>query len=349
MARTAGGGIASALAALFLFAGTLTAFALAIDVPAAIDAGRPHPQVKRDLVEAFTQMNLISESSGTPDRRPNAGTSSGASDQRRAQAQSSRHARQDGSRQPGITPGIDSAAAALQNQFQGFDRELARAIVDATRNATRGGMPVRQVVEIKAAVSATIAMRDALKALEDARNSLAALERARQPAQATAANAEASAAGAAEPIEIPDFSQSLKQYTEDLSLQADDDTDSVAAPLWFFGVVVSGLFYLLGVALLVIARRSHGAPHLLRGIAAVACIIVAMGVLHASVSQSQFWEVTAGASMQAMSKRAMSVLQSGPTILAGVTILGAIVMMGWPPRKQSVDKAALTAAGEIGH
>ncbi|MCS7034113.1 MAG: protein kinase, partial [Phycisphaerae bacterium] len=59
LARRAGGGVASALSALFLFAGSVVALGLAADVPGMIDAGRPTPQVKQELLRAFSEINWV--------------------------------------------------------------------------------------------------------------------------------------------------------------------------------------------------------------------------------------------------------------------------------------------------
>jgi len=377
MARTAGGGIASALAALFIFAGTLVALALAIDVPAAIDAGRPDPRVKQQLLQAFTEINLVSISTdraqsssvaidrklarglGVPSYRDGNATSlPPAGTHVRAEVHvSPASGKPVGGTARTMTAAIDDVAVEMQSQFRGFDRELARAIVQGTRDATRGGLPVRSAMEIKTAVAATIAMRDALKALEEARNSLAALEKSRTGAVEAASSAAvkgiiavpniagsipvpiAPAAWDSTDLESPVAKVGALDTADAASTNADEQ--SVAAPLRLIGVLASGTLYFLGVTMLVFARRSHGAPHLLRGIVAVGCVIGSMFILHTVVDDSQFWEGTAGASMQAMSQRAMQVLKDGPTVFAGATLLCAVVLMGWPPRRERARAAVV--------
>ncbi|MCS7033089.1 MAG: hypothetical protein NZ561_03735, partial [Phycisphaerae bacterium] len=108
---------------------------------------------------------------------------------------------------------------------------------------------------------------------------------------------------------------------------------SVAAPLRLLGLLTAGTLYLIGIMLLIAARRFHGAAHLLRGVSGVACIIGAMFLLHGSVSGGNFWTVTAGAPLQQLADEAMRLLNTPPVYLAGATFVTALILLAWPPRR----------------
>ena len=184
--RATGGGILSALAGLMLFCGTVTGLALAIDVPGLIDAGRPTPEVKAGLVAWFAELDrdhrAVRRFPDLPVGRDTAGNISA----RLGKASSSMRTEvrvatpRDESVGSGRKSGEGLFTFKLQEQFQNFDREIASALVNRTREAARGELPMtRAQIETQALLAAAKAAQDAVKALEEARKSLSELEAAR--------------------------------------------------------------------------------------------------------------------------------------------------------------------------
>jgi hypothetical protein len=414
LARTAGGGILSALAALFLFSGTVVALAVAVDVPGMIDAGRPSPAVKRELLNGLAELNWVSPADRPPGAaRQRTGASAAPARGRTFDLEGVRaqeltidpEARQvaagradaptDRSDAGQLTGIVDRFAAEMQQQFSGFDRDLARAIVQRTRDAAQGDMGLtRASVEIRAAMTATMAARDALRALEEARRSLAELEGARSAAYGAVAGPAAATAlapivpfapttliepssPAAPPYAVevyPEIAVSLEAARKvvaqapgaraagpagaravalrrgndlgsgtEFASGGDDGLPSVAAPLRVIGVLASGTLYVVGLALLTLARRSYGPAHLVRGVAGVACLIAASMFLYRATAGTGFWAVTSGERIELVAREALRTLNSPPAYAAAAMLLAAILLSAWPPRRREFLSAAPSA------
>lgn len=224
--RAAGGGVVSAMAGMLLFSAALTGLALAVDVPGMIDAGRPTPEIKANLLRALRDLDATQAAAPRPDARGNLSLT-GSVGQRKGEVVLQKGplvfrttttgdvtstpadpAASAGA--PDFTAAVDRFTDRVQEQFKTLDRDVASLIVSGTRDVARGSLPLSRVhMEMQAAQAAANAARDmtkALEALEDARRTLAELERSRavQAASDVAVVAEASrgaavAAGPAPP------------------------------------------------------------------------------------------------------------------------------------------------------
>lgn len=216
--RATGGGILSAMAGLMLFCGTVTGLALAIDAPGMIDAGRPTPKIKAGLLAWFAELER--EHAGASQRGLpfDVETFSG-----KARATIG-HGASGGPVRTEVRVNVPAPAAPgdaasarrftdglftrkLQDQYQNFDREIAAALVNRTKEVARGEIPLsRAEIETQALLAAAKAAQDAIKALEQARQSLAELEASRDanaPASKSAPGAAAAAPTDGPAIESP--------------------------------------------------------------------------------------------------------------------------------------------------
>lgn len=385
MARRAGGGIVSALAALFLFSGSLVGLALAADVPGMIDAGRPDPKIKRELVQALAEAKFIDApaewGSATYNIRvPNTPPIPLADLQKKMDELRAAGARDLGNRDAFEAKretsrlNVDQFTSHVRQQMKDFDRELARLFVVAAKDMRDGPMGLtRTALEVKAISSAASAYREAVNALRETEIALADLEKARRDSAERIASSvpspgnvmvqtpavpptgplrfemkhsrggqrietRSSHAIAEVEREIPD---------EDVEAMMDaEDLPSIAAPLRLIGFVACGTLYTLGIAMLMLARRSYGAAHLLRGTVGVGCIIGALILAHQPMKSTDFWAATEGDSLASMAEDAMQHVVNTPAVYtaAGVVVL-ALVLMAWPPRARRVEAAPVAVAG----
>jgi hypothetical protein len=121
---------------------------------------------------------------------------------------------------------------------------------------------------------------------------------------------------------------------------------SVAGPLRVIGLVTCGTFTVLGVSLLMLSRRRHGAAHLLRAVGGVASLLLAMVALHAAVGDRNVWARTVGQSVQDVADEIGRGLTQPPAFFAGALFVMAMLTLSWPARRER--RAAVSGAPATG-
>lgn len=346
-ARAATGGIASALAGLFIFAATLVALALAVDVPGMIDAGRPNPRVRAEVLDFLQTIDFIQRD--TP--RSGAASLGGSRIVVRTEM---RHGSTQGQGPETLAGALDRFAANMQEQFKNLDQDLAQSVIRMTREAQSGNLQVSRVaIEMQALNKALGAAQSGIKALEEARVSLARLERERaqsatggvqvEPVPPTTPPAAVRPGAGARDLDIETSDAALRRALRDLPAfpeLAGTGEVAVAAPLRLLGLVAWGILTICGLTLLMFARRRNGATHLVRGVAGVALLMLAMVPLNAAVGQRGIWERTAGQSVRAVADELTRGLTSPAALTAGGVFLTAMLMLSWPPRRMTGPQLA---------
>ena len=310
--RAAGGGIVSAMAGLLLFCAGITGLALGVDVPGMIDAGRPTPEIKSALLRGLHDLDSAQRT--------------GRSD--RAETGNATFRGKAGQKQNEVV--LQRGPMVFRTTSHGLELSLSTA-------ATAPLPPAAPVAGTSVDVEAPLPSAppaDALAEIDARREALseevqALARQAAASERAAAAEAQRAAARAA----IKDMSRGLSPARWGFP-QAGTVEPSVAAPLRLAGLALCGTFTVVGLTLLLFARRRNGAAHLIRAAAGVACLMFAFFCLYSAIGGQDVWATTAGASLQVVADELTRALTHGPSaFMAGVVFLTAMLLLAWPPRR----------------
>jgi hypothetical protein len=105
------------------------------------------------------------------------------------------------------------------------------------------------------------------------------------------------------------------------------------------GIIAAVVLTVLAAILLIVARRTAGLPHMLRGIAGSAGTLAAMCILGSSVHGVQWDRVGEGPPGQAVNMF-LGGAESGPAILAAFVLLASVMVLVWPPRRLTAQQDA---------
>jgi TM2 domain-containing membrane protein YozV len=112
--------------------------------------------------------------------------------------------------------------------------------------------------------------------------------------------------------------------------------------------IVIVVLMLIAVVLVVVGRRRHGAMHLIRAVAGLAGLVIAIMVLCEGVREYEVAQVVDLLNSQQIGpaiERLLASFRSEETLIAGGVFLASVVILAWPPRRRQAIITPMLAQG----